>query len=190
MKTAGRGGGLLLGLLTSMLISGAARADDTRRTEVDLGGFKSAAPADWQPMKTTSEMRAYQFKVPAKQGNKNAELTIFHFRGGAGSADANVRRWKGLFQPPEGKTIDEVAKTHTLKLAEGKVKGTYLDIHGTYHTPVFGPGQKSEALPHTRMLAVVFETDNGPYYIRLVGPEKTVAAHKKEFDHWLHAFKP
>ena len=40
-----------------------------------------------------------------------------------------------------------------------------------------------------RMLAAVLETPKGNYYIRLVGPEKTVAAAKKDYVAWLKAFK-
>jgi hypothetical protein len=39
------------------------------------------------------------------------------------------------------------------------------------------------------MLAAVLESPRGNYFIRLVGPAKTIEHSKKEFDGWLKAFK-
>jgi hypothetical protein len=33
--------------------------------------------------------------------------------------------------------------------------------------------------------AAVIETPNGPYFIKLVGPAKTIAAHEKAFEQFL-----
>jgi hypothetical protein len=73
----------------------------------------------------------------------------------------------------------------------GQVPVTYLDIHGTYKykKAPFVPDARAELRPHYRMLAVVFESSKGPYFFRLVGPEKTVKENKKGFDDWLKGFK-
>jgi hypothetical protein len=39
------------------------------------------------------------------------------------------------------------------------------------------------------MLAVVLETPNGNYYIKLTGPQKTIKESKPGFDAWIKAFK-
>jgi hypothetical protein len=41
-----------------------------------------------------------------------------------------VKRWKGMFLPPEGKTIHEAAKVRQLKVNTAVV--TYLDVRGDY----------------------------------------------------------
>ena len=46
-----------------------------------------------------------------------------------------------------------------------------------------------EPRPNHRMLAAVLPTPQGNYFIRLVGPDKTVSAAKKDFVAWLKAFK-
>jgi len=182
----------VVGISACLINTPSARADDNPGTVVELNDFKSQAPAAWKPIKTETEMRVYQFAIAAAKGDKQpAELVIFWFNGQGGPADANVKRWKGMFRPPDGKTIDDVSKVTTMELAGGKVKATYLNVHGTYHFrfPPFAPNAREETRPDYRMLAVVFETDKGPYFIRMVGPERTVTAGKKAFDGWLKAFK-
>jgi hypothetical protein len=168
-----------------------AWAAEGKGTVVDLGGLKSTAPAAWKEEEPTSKMRSHQFKVPAATGAKaDAELIIFFFgAGGGGSTKDNITRWKGMFIPPEGKSIDDVAKVEEMKVAGKDV--TYLDVSGTYKFKErpFDPNAKEEKKPDYRMIAVVFETDKGAYFLRLVGPAKTVGDNKKGFDEWLKAFK-
>jgi hypothetical protein len=169
-----------------------ANADDTKKGPVvTIDGLRSPAPADWKEQGTTSQMRAYQFKIPAAKGDeRDAELVIFFFGpGGGGSVADNLKRWKGFFIPPEDKKIDDVAKVEKLKVSDVDV--VYLDVEGTYRYKErpFDPNAKEELRPDWRMLGVIFASKKGPYYFRLVGPAKTVAAHKKDFDDWLKAFK-
>jgi hypothetical protein len=172
-----------------------ARADDSaskKGATVTLDGLKSTAPAGWQEQETSNpQMRVCQFRIPAAKGDKSpAELVVFYFgKGGGGSAAENIKRWKGFFIPPEDKKIDDVAMVEEITI--GDVKATYLDVAGTYKFKAqpFNPNAKEELRPDWRMLGVVFQSPNGPYFIRLVGPAKTVAEHKKEFDDWLKGFK-
>jgi hypothetical protein len=172
----------------------AVRGADDKGTVVELDGLKSKAPADWKPQEISEQarrFRAYQFLIPKADGDAHdAELVVFYFgQGSGGSAADNVKRWKGMFQPPEGKTIDDVSKVEKMKVSDVDV--TLLDVHGTYlyKAQPFNPDAKVDKRPHYRMLGVIFESKNGPYFMRLTGPAKTVDKHKKEFDHWLKAFK-
>src|SRR5262245_52234925 len=168
------------------------RADEKAEgTLVKLDDLQSRTPAEWKAQKRGNKMRAFQFVLPkAKADKQDAELVIFYFGpGGGGSATDNVKRWKGMFVPPEGKSIDDVAKVTEMKV--GKVPLTYLDVRRTYlyKERPFDPNAKVEKRPEHRLLGVVVESENGPYFIRLVGPAKTVEQHKKGFDDWLKAFK-
>jgi hypothetical protein len=160
-------------------------------TLVKLDGVESRTPADWHEEKPNSSMRLYQFRLsPIGDDKDQAEVTIFYFGPGqGGSAADNVKRWKGFFVPPEGKTINEVSKVQKLKV--GEIAATYLDIHGTYSFkfPPFSPNAKTTLRPNYRMLGIVFEAKQGPYFIRMVGPEHTVAYYQKGFDEWLKGFK-
>jgi hypothetical protein len=159
--------------------------------EVTLDGLKSKVPASWKSEKPSNKFRAYQFLVPKAEGDKkDAELVIFYFgEGGGGNVQDNIKRWKGQFQPPEGKKIDDVSKVTTMKV--GNVEVTYLDVHGTYlyKFPPFDPNAKVTRLPEYRRLGVYWASEKGPYFITLTGPAKTVAQHQKGFDDWLKNFK-
>ena len=181
------GAALILG--TTLIRDVMARP--TEGAVVSLGGMESRTPSTWKQAETTGQMRAYQFKIPGANGDSSdAELVIFYFGpGGAGTVDSNIARWKGMFIPPQGKTIDDVTKVDHFKVGDQDV--TYLDISGTYKFKArpFDPNAKEELKPDHRMEGVVFGSNKGPYFLRLVGPAKTVSQHKKEFDDWLKAFK-
>src|SRR5262249_8473479 len=97
---------------------------------VELGGLKSTAPTPWKEVPVANPMmRVKQFVVPGKEGD--AELVVFFFgENQGGGVQANLDRWKKQFTPPEGKTIEQVSKVETLKLAS--TKATMLDVSGTY----------------------------------------------------------
>jgi len=171
-------------ILIAGLLQDRAAAGDKKGTTVTLGALKSQTPGDWTSQAPANKFRAYQFKVG------DGELVIFFFgEGSGGSTDANIKRWKDQFQAPEGKTIDDVSKVEKVKLDKAAL--TYLDIQGTflYKNPPFDPNAKTERRPHYRRFGVVFDTEGGPYFITLTGPEKTMEQSKKSFDDWLKNFK-
>jgi hypothetical protein len=184
---------LILGFIAiyfSTSPASAAGPRDDKGTVVTLAGLSSKTPADWVEEATTSQMRANQFKLPGANGKEPAELTVYFFgQGQGGDAEANVKRWRDMFTTADGKKSDDLGKVEKLKV--GDVDVTYLDIHGTFlsRVPPFAPNAKTVAKPDQRMLAVVFDCKNGPYFIRVVGPAATVERHKKGFDEWLKSFK-
>ena len=129
--------------------------------------------------------------LPRADGDdRDAELIIFHFgKGSGGSAEANVARWKTIFEPPRGKSIDDVSTVKVrrisgLKVTTFEVRGTYL-----YRSRPVDPLITAEKRKNHRMLSSIIESENGPYFIRLVGPNRTVKQYKKGFEAWLKAFK-
>jgi hypothetical protein len=157
-------------------------------TPVTIDGLTSTAPASWKEGPST-QMRFKQFTIPAAPGDKHdAELVVFFFGAGqGGGTDANLTRWKGMFEPPAGKKIEDVAKTETIKVSGVDV--TLLDIKGTYKFKPMPMAPQEELRPDHRMIGVVFASPQGPYFMRFVGPEKTIAKNKKDFDKWLRGFK-
>jgi len=168
-------------------------AADEKKSEgkgvvVSMDGLQSRAPADWKEEAPANRMRYAQFRLPKAKGDEHdAELIIF--KGLGGSAEANIKRWKEQFQPPAGKTIDDVAKVEPVKV--GDRPAAYLDVRGTYlfKAQPFNPNAKVERRPDYRMLAVHLDGKNDVYHIKLTGPANTVTRYKQGFDDWLKAFK-
>jgi hypothetical protein len=161
---------------------------------VTLDGLKSKVPASWKQEKVpakSGKLRIAQFRLPkAKDELDDAELAIFFFGTGSGGSTAdNIKRWKEMFDAPKGKTIDESTKVEQLKV--GKVPVTVVDVQGTYKEkfPPFAPNAKITRKENYRLIGVVFESENGPYFLRVTGPAATVEHHKKDFDSWLKNFK-
>lgn len=172
----------------SMLVLNYGTAGEKGKTVV-LDGLKSPLPEGWKMEKPSNNMRTYQFVIPKVDGDKkDAELVVFFFgAGGGGGVDANIKRWKDQFVAPGDKDIDDVAKVTKFKVKDVPV--TMLDVKGTY---LFKPAPfvpKATPMPGYRMFGVVFASENGPYFIRMVGPEKTVTANAKKLDTWLKSFK-
>jgi hypothetical protein len=159
---------------------------------VELGGLKSKTPESWKKQTPSNKLRTCQFAVPKAEGDKeDAELVVFFFgKGGGGSNEDNIKRWKGQFVAPEGKTMDEATKIEKFKV--GKVADVvYVDMHGTYKykNPPFDPNAKEVRKEGFRRIGVIFDTDEGPYFITLTGPAKTMEKSKESFDGWIKAFK-
>jgi hypothetical protein len=188
-----------MALMVSGMVMGAVfgkpEAEDNKNEGkdrvVELGSLKSKVPEAWRPAETKNTMQIYRFTLRHPKDDKaDAELIIFHFNGGSGgSVEDNVKRWKGMILPPEGKKIDEVSKLDKFKVGEAAI--TIVDVEGTYlarERPA-DPSSKTEKKPDYRLLGIVFEIPKDAYYMRMTGPAKTVAEHKKAFDEWLKNFK-
>jgi hypothetical protein len=175
----------------AMLLAVAAGARAADGTPVELDGLKSTAPASWkkdEPTEIQKQFRKFQFRIAKESGDPDdAEVVVFFFGpGGGGGKDANLQRWKSQFKPPAG----ENAKVDDFKV--GDVPVTEVDMSGTYLSKIggpFNPNAKIEEKPDYRMVNVILETKNGPYFMRLLGPAKAVDKHKREFDAWLKNFK-
>ena len=91
------------------------------------GSLKFTAPKGWDTRAPSSAMRVGEFAVPGVNGS--AELVLYDFGGTGGSVDANIQRWVGQMQQPDGKPTSEVAKRET-KTING-LDISLLDVSGT-----------------------------------------------------------
>jgi hypothetical protein len=173
-----------------ILLAGVVHGQDqSKGTLVKLDELQALAPADWKAEKPANRLRSHQFRLSrAKDDKEDAELSILPNI--TGTPEKNVQRWKEMFDPPENKTIDEVSRVDNLKI--GPAKATYLDVSGTYlyKDRPFDPTSKTVPRPGYRMFSIMFESADGTHLIRLVGPARTMAAHKQAFDQWLKSFRP
>src|SRR5262245_33688037 len=166
-----------------VLLAIAARADDAKAEkgaaktkEVKAGKITLAVPASWEQKPQGNRMRLAELEVPAAEGDREpGEFVVFYFEGGAGGVEANVKRWVDQFERDGRKE-----KIVSGESPQGKY--TLVDLTGTYNKSIGPPIQKkSKRLEDWRGLNVMLQTESGDYFLKLDGPEKTVAAVEKEF---------
>lgn len=169
--------------LALFLMSGTAFAAES------AGGLQWSAPDAWKTQ-PPRPMRAATYLVPPQKGDtEGAELAVFYFGEGQGGAvDANIQRWIGQFEQPDGKSSEKLAKTSKQKVSGLQV--TMVELPGTY-TASMGPmapsGVKKEKY---RLLGAIVEGTKGPVFFKMTGPDKTVKAAKPQFQKLLKSVKP
>jgi hypothetical protein len=176
-------------LLLAFGLTAGHAADDKKGDVVTIGDVKAAAPAEWKKVKPKNTFRQFQFIVPRVEGDPmDAELFVSDQV--IGKTDDDIfKRWKKLFVPPTGQTVDDIAKSETVK--SGKVTLVYLDMQGTYlekEKPI-DPDAKAVRRQNFRMVRVLVKTKDDVNYVSLTGPAATVEKHKKALDEWLKSFK-
>ncbi|HEX8028300.1 MAG TPA: hypothetical protein VF491_07565, partial [Vicinamibacterales bacterium] len=117
----------------------------------------------------------------------DAELVLYYFGGSGGTIDANIERWVGQMQQPDGKPSSAVMRRESRTI--NGLKATLVDVSGTYVAEVTPGAAQRHNSPGFRLRAVVIETANGPYFIKLTGPAGTVAASEKAFEAFLASVK-
>jgi hypothetical protein len=145
------------------------------------GDLRFQAPAQWKSEPPSSSMRVAQYLLPRAEGDaEDAALVVYYFgQGQGGSVEANLDRWVNQMQQPDGRPSKERAKTETMTVNGLNV--TLLDVTGTYLGSDMGGGGPQQSKSSSRMRAAVIETPKGAYFIKLVGPEKTVSRWDQEF---------
>jgi hypothetical protein len=158
------------------------------QTPATPGSLKFAAPKGWQAREASSSMRVAEFVLPGRDASAGgAELVIYYFGGSGGSVDANIQRWVGQMQQPDGRASGDVAVRDTRTINGLKV--SLLDVSGTYVAEVRPGAAEKHNSPGFRMRTAVVETPRGPYYLKLVGPAPTVEAWNASFNEFLASLK-
>jgi hypothetical protein len=142
------------------------------------------APSGWKAQPSTSSMRVAQYMLPRAPGDgEDAELIVYYFGGSGGSVQANLDRWLGQMEQPDGRSSKAAAKTTTF--AVNGLAMTVLDVTGRYVAEIAPGSPARHDKPGFRLKAVVIETARGPYFVKLTGPAKTVARWEAAFDAFL-----
>ena len=145
-------------------------------------------PSEWTTETVSSPMRVAQFTLQRSAGDiEDAELVVFYFGGSGGSVEANLQRWTEQMVQPDGRSSEEVATTTSFMVDELPV--TLLDVPGTYAATVQPGSRMRHHKPAFRLKAAVIETPAGPYFFKLVGPDRTVLAWDNEFTAFLESVR-
>lgn len=152
------------------------------------GGLGFTAPPTWKARPAASSMRVAEFVVPRAVGDgEDGELVVYFFGSFfgrlAGGVDANIDRWIGQMQQPDGSRSKDKARREEQTINGLKV--TTIDLSGTYVAEVRPGAAERYNKPNFRLRAAVAETKSGPYYIKMTGPAKTMAAADADFKRFL-----
>ena len=152
------------------------------------GTLRFDAPAEWSGRQPTSGMRVAEFTLPRSAGDgEDAELIVYFFGGSGGSVEANIDRWVAQMQQPDG-TASKSAARRADRTVNG-LKVTTIDVAGTYVAEVRPGATERHNKPGYRMRAAVVSTPKGPYFIKAVGPAKTMARWNAEIDAFLGSLR-
>ena len=146
------------------------------------------APPAWKSRPASSSMRVVEWVVPKAAGDpEDAELVVYFFGSMfaslAGGVEANVDRWIGQMQQPDGSASKDKARRETQTINGLKV--TTVDLTGTYIAEVRPGATERFNKPGFRLRAAVIETPGGPYFVKMIGPAKTMAAADADFKKFM-----
>jgi len=155
-------------------------ADEPKQT-IDAKGLKFEAPAAWKSSTPSTAMRQAQLKVEPIEGDDyDAELVVFKFADGAGTVEANLERWQKMFKDEDGNN----PKIESKKVKGKNVEVTRAETSGHYY-PSQRAGTKEPDRPGARLLGAIVMGDSASYYIRMIGPDKTMKKLRDDFDAML-----
>jgi hypothetical protein len=153
-------------------------------------GIVFTAQEGWIVETPTSSMRKAQYLLPRSEGDdEDATLVVYHFGpGGGGDLEANLDRWASQFEQPDGVDTRELLEPQA-RVVNG-VALSVVDLDGTYVAETRpGSGERLRK-ERWRMLAAIVDAPEGAYYVKLVGPEGTIAHWEASFVAFLDAIRP
>ena len=177
--------GLRLSLGLAAIAALSLGADEPKQT-IDAKGLTFEAPKAWKSSPPASQMRRAELKVDPMEGEDYpAELIVFAFPGGAGSVEANIQRWQSLFKDEQGNP----PRIETSKVKGKNVEVVRAETHGEYHPAQF-PGRRPEPVrKDARLLGAIVITGETGYFLRMVGPDKTMKKLTPDFNEMLKSIK-
>lgn len=151
-------------------------------------GLAWTVPAGWQAQ-PDRPMRAASYTISAAPGDsEGGECIVYYFGPGqGGGVEANIQRWVGQFQAPDGGAADKLAKRST-KTVNG-LEVTLLDLTGTYLFKPFPMAPQATKKPGYRMLAAIVDGKDAPVFFKLTAPVKTAAQAQAAFDKMIESLR-
>ncbi|GAB4319744.1 MAG: hypothetical protein Kow0074_09520 [Candidatus Zixiibacteriota bacterium] len=202
---------MLMVLTTAALLTGCG---DTNVEEVNRGETGSTAKQPQMPNDdihaglgaATSAVAGITWSIPDQwtngparqmrvatyligEGVNEADCAVFYFGPNqGGSVEANIDRWIGQFNQPDGSSSRDKALINNRDVNGLSV--TTIELSGTYTASMGGPmsGNKEER-PGWRMMGAIVEAPEGPVFFKVTGPEETVVEAADEFEQLVNSVK-
>ena len=165
------------------------QTNSSASTTASSGDLHFKAPDGWVVEQPSSKMRAAQYKLPKTEGDsEDASLVLYYFGPSQGGPpQANIDRWISQIQQADGSSSKDKAETDTMTVNGLKI--TTVDVTGTY-TAEMAPGSGTQHNDKNhRLRAAVIETPKGNYFLKLVGPAKTVGRWDQSYMDYLKSFE-
>ena len=136
------------------------------------GRLRWKVPERWRSVTPSSAMRLAQYDVFVEPGQQTPlQMAVYYFgRRGAGDVDETFRRWASAF----GTNV--TPRTESWKTE--KLSVSVVRASGDYHTEMMASAASGVNQEQVRkdwaLLGAYVQTPEGPYYFKLLGPEKLV----------------
>ncbi len=164
--------------------SKAPASNSAAGTTSSAAGLSWSIPEGWDVM-GPRPMRAATYMIG--EGENSSECAVFFFGAGqGGDVRANIDRWIGQFQQPDGS--DSKSKAKTGHSHAGDIEVDHIDLSGTYMSGGMG-GQPTVPKPGYRLLGAIVSAPEGPLFFKLTGPAAAVEEIKPHFDNLVASLK-
>jgi len=176
---------ILAGIAATQFLAGCSSDKPGNGSRTDTaGGLTWNAPSSWQDG-PAQQMRVKTYIVKASEGDaENAECGVFYFAGGfGGGKEANLHRWTGQFEQPDGRNSADLAVIREIE--NNGLKITTIELDGIYKLSAGPMMEVKERIPGFRLYGAIVEGPQGSVFFKMVGPEKTVSAAESEFMNML-----
>jgi hypothetical protein len=146
---------------------------------VELTRITLQAPAGWDRREPSSGFVLAEFYFPKAEGDeRDGRLTVST---AGGDIEANIERWRDQFGGKPDKESRRTIEASGLAVTLVDFAGDFEDQRGP-----FAPATKQ---PDSRMLAAIIPVDDELFFVKAVGPEKTIAAHEEQFVAFVESVK-
>jgi len=146
--------------------------------ELKLSIVTFQVPESWTQVKPQTRIVEAEFAFPKAEGDEyEGRLTLMK---AAGTAEDSLARWAGEFLYAKG---SKLPMTEELKI--GEVTAKIVEIRGAWKGTVFKP---IPPRPDYCLRAVILPVGGQEgYFVKLVGPAKTIDERRKEFDAFVQS---
>jgi len=169
-------------VLLAFCVASVAVACQSSADRVDVAHLSFTMPAGWRQEPTSSSMRAAQAVVPGSGGD--AEVVVYFFgTGQGGDIESNLQRWMNQV------IANGDSGLHRETFDSNGLRITWVEVAGTLKPGDMGMGPTT-AQPNARLLGAVIEGERGPWFVKLTGPDATVAAQRDAFLSLLRSAAP
>jgi hypothetical protein len=135
---------------------------------VELDKITLSAPEGWNRREPRSSFVLAEFYLPGTgESDKDGRLTV---SAAGGDIESNIERWRTQFGGNPEKEARRTIEASDFQITLVDFAGEFSDQRGP-----FAPASKQ---PGARMLAAIIPIDGELFFVKAVGPEKTIAAHE------------